>query len=35
MLVTFWIEQDFCIISEYRNSFNNKFKNLRTRKKFL
>ena len=27
MLVIFWTEHDFCIISDCRNSFNNKRKN--------
>ena len=26
MLVTFWTERDFCIISDCRNSFKDKFK---------
>ena len=33
MLVIFWTERDFCIISDCMNSFNNKLKNLWTSKK--
>ena len=35
MLAIFWTERDFWIISDYRNSFNNKLKNLWTIKKLL
>ena len=28
VLVIFWTERDFCIISDCRNSFNNKLKNV-------
>ena len=35
MLVIFWIEHDFCIISGCRDSFKNKLKNLWTIRKFL
>ena len=31
----FWTERNFCIISDCRNSFNDKIKNLQTSKKFL
>ena len=35
ILVIYWAERDFCIISDCRNSFNNKFKNLFTSKKLF
>ena len=35
LLVIFWTERDICIISDCRNSFNNKLKNLWKSKKFL